>query len=62
LFAVYDVNDGTEYRFIATDPFNAMEKMLYMQNLSKLNVNARITETAYGYLLTHDNNEFWTKK
>jgi len=52
----------TEYRFTVNSPRNAMEKMLYTLNLSRLDAAAEISETTCGYLLVHGSNEFWTRK
>ena len=62
MHTIYDVNNDTEYHFIAANTLNAMGKMKYMLNLVKYDSNSQIEDTERGYLLTHGNNEFWAKK
>jgi len=41
--------------------FDAIKKMLDHLNLKKYDLNAAIVETKYGYLLKHNNEEYWIR-
>ena len=62
IHTVHETCGDMKYLFQASSPYNAMEKMLYTLNLGRLDAKAQIKETLRGYLLTHSNKEFWTKK
>lgn len=61
-YRIHGFSDGTEYYFIATSPYNALEKMLCFLNLSRMDASAKITEAVYGYVLTHCSKKYWTRK
>ena len=61
IFTIYNVNCNAIYQFTAKLPLDAIKKMLDHLNLKKYDLNAAIVETKYGYLLKHNNEEYWIR-
>ena len=61
-YVVYCADDGMEYIFLAETPLHAMEKMLYCENVKKLDEKAKITNTKLGnFEMTHNEKTYWCR-
>ena len=47
-YTVYDLENGSEYTFLAWSAYEAMQKMLYTLNLSRRDPDAVINKTESG--------------
>ena len=58
---VHCADDGIEYIFLAETPMQAMEKMLYTENVKRLDVQAKISSTKSGLVLIHNGKTYWCR-
>ena len=60
-YTIHCADDSKEYIFLAETPMQAMEKMLYSENEKRLDVQAKISSTKTGLVLTHNGKFYWCR-